>query len=127
MVSQQPKEKCHGRPKAAQNKTTANKPLVFGEDSMSFAGSKRIRHLEYFLLHDARPTGPSVGLYANRDIPASVVDDFGRRYLFAGIAPRQWNGDFDLDALQTGEFILKPGLVYRLEQLPRSWIESLFG
>jgi hypothetical protein len=96
------------------------------EETMSFAASNRVRHLEYFLLHDAKPTGPSVGIYANRDIPASVVDDFGRRYLFSGIAPRQGNGQFDLDALRAGEFILKPGLVYRMEHLPRNWIESLF-
>lgn len=93
---------------------------------MSFAGSKGIRHLEYFLLHDAKPTGPTVGIYANRDIPASVADDFGRHYIFAGVAPRRWNGDFDLDALQSGEFILKPGLVYRMETLPRSWIGNFF-
>ena len=93
---------------------------------MSFAGSKRIRHLEYFLLHDARATGPSVGFYANRDIPASVVDDHGRNYIFAGVAPRCGNGDFDLDALGAGEFILKPGLVYRMEHLPRNWIEAFF-
>lgn len=93
---------------------------------MSSAGSKRLRHLEYFLLHDAKPTGPSVGIYANREIPATVADDFGRQYIFAGVAPRQANGDFDLDALGAGEFILKPGLVYRMERLPRSWIEAIF-
>lgn len=93
---------------------------------MSSAGSKRIRHLEYFLLHDAKPTGPSVGIYANSDIPASVADDFGRRYTFAGVAPRRTNGDFDLDALRAGEFILKPGLVYRMEHLPQSWFEAIF-
>lgn len=93
---------------------------------MSFAGPTRIQHIEYFLLHDATATGPSVGIYANSNIPASVADEFGRRYVFAGLAPRQFNGEFDLDALEVGEFILMPGLVYRLERLPRSWIESLF-
>ncbi len=93
---------------------------------MSYAGSACIRHLEYFLLHDAKPTGPSVGIYANRDIPASVADDFGRQYIFAGVAPRRSDGKFDLNALESGEFILKPGLVYRMEHLPRTWIEALF-
>lgn len=94
---------------------------------MSFAGPTRIRYLEYFLLHEAKAAGPSVGIFADRDIPASVSDEFGRRYVFAGLAPRQLNGEFDLDALRVGEFIMQPGLVYRLERLPKSWIESLFG
>ncbi len=93
---------------------------------MPFAPTPRARPIEYFLLHDAKPTGRSVGVYENQQIPESVVDDFGRHYVFAGIAPRRWNGDFDVDALRTGEFILKPGLVYCLEQIPRSWFESLF-
>ena len=93
---------------------------------MPFAPTPRARPIEYFMLHDAKPTGQSVGLYANREIPESVVDDFGRRYVFAGIAPRQWNGEFDVDALRTGEFILQPGLVYRIEHMPASWFVSLF-
>ncbi len=94
---------------------------------MPFTPTQRGRPVEYFMLHDARPAGQSVGLYANREIPASVIDDFGRQYVFAGIAPRRRNGDFDVDALRTGEFILKPGLVYRLEYTPPSWLEMLFS
>ncbi len=93
---------------------------------MAFAPTPRGRPLEYFMLHDAKPTGQSVGIYANREIPESVVDDFGRRYVFAGLAPRRQNGDFDVDALRTGEFILKPGLVYRMESIAPSWFASLF-
>jgi hypothetical protein len=89
--------------------------------------SKRMRHLEYFLLHYATPAGPPVGSYGNLAIPEAVVDDSGRQYRFAGVAPRTLTGEFDLDALQAGEFILRPGLVYRLETLPNSWIASLFG
>lgn len=94
---------------------------------MPMATSKHIRHLEYFLLHDAKANGPSVGVYANKAIPASVMDDFGRHYVYAGVAPRRQNGDYDLDALQKGEFILNPGLVYRIERLPKSWIETIFN
>ncbi len=93
---------------------------------MSFASSPRGRLIEYFMLHDAKPAGQSVGIYANREISESVVDDFGQRYVFAGIAPRRWNGDFDVDALRTGEFILKPGIIYRREYEPPSWLASLF-
>jgi hypothetical protein len=94
---------------------------------MPFAPSPRSRPLDYFILHEAKPTGPSVGHYEGKDIPASVVDEFGRQYLFAGIAPRRWNGGLDVDALRTGEFILMPGLIYRLQHLRPSWFESLFG
>lgn len=93
---------------------------------MPFMTSKGSRHLQYFLLHHAKASGPSVGIYANSNIPATVVDDFGRHYIFAGVAPRRWNGEFDLDALQTGEFILKPGLVYRMKNIPRPWLEGFF-
>jgi hypothetical protein len=94
---------------------------------MPFAPQLRGRSLEYFMLHDVKPTGQSVGLFANREIAESVIDDCGRRYVFAGIAPRRWNGDFDVDALRTGEFILKPGLVYRIEPIAPSGFGSLFG
>jgi hypothetical protein len=96
------------------------------EEGMPFTPPPRGRPIEYFMLHDAKPIGRSVGLYANREISESVVDDFGRHYVFAGIAPRLWNGEFNVDALRTGEFILKPGLVYRLEYIPPSWLESFF-
>ena len=93
---------------------------------MPFAPPQRARPIEYFILHDAKPAGQSVGHFANREIPESVVDDLGRRYVFAGIAPRRQNGDFDVDALRTGEFILKPELLYRIEHIQPSWFGSLF-
>ncbi len=93
---------------------------------MPLAPLPRSRPLEYFILHDAKPSGPSVGRYGGKDIPASVVDEFGRSYVFAGIAPRRWNGSLDVDALRTCEFILMPGVVYRLEHIRPSWFESLF-
>jgi hypothetical protein len=32
---------------------------------------------------------------------------------YAGVAPRRLDGEFDIDALRPGEFIVKPGLIYR--------------
>ncbi len=93
---------------------------------MPLAPSPRSRPLEYFILHDAKPNGPSVGRYGGKYIPASVVDEFGRGYVFAGIAPRRLTGGLDVDALRTGEFILMPGLIYRMEHIRPSWFESLF-
>jgi hypothetical protein len=84
------------------------------------------RPVEYFIVHDATPRGPRLGRYADHEIAESIVDSFGRRYVYAGIAPRCWNGQFDVDALQPGEFILQPGLVYRLKVVKVRWWESLF-
>ena len=58
--------------------------------------------------------GPVVGFYAGQPIAASVVDCFGRRYFYAGAAPRDHNGQYDFDALAPGEWIVEPGLVYAL-------------
>lgn len=93
---------------------------------MPLGAVSQARSIEYLILHDARPTGPNIGLYADREIPASVVDGFGRQYVYAGIAPRKCNEQLDVDALQPGEFILMPGLIYRLEHMQPSWLESLF-
>jgi hypothetical protein len=65
------------------------------------------------MLRHARPIGPPMGFYAGQEIPASVADEFGRRFVYAGVAPRKPNGTFDVDALATGEFIVPPGLIYR--------------
>jgi hypothetical protein len=73
-----------------------------------------MRNLEYCMLHDVKPVGRSVGFYADREIPESVIDQFGRRFDYVGVATRKPNGQLDGDALGTGEFILRPGLVYRL-------------
>jgi hypothetical protein len=43
----------------------------------------------------------------------AAVDYFGRRYVYAGVAPRRRNGKYDGDALRWGEWIVEPGLVYR--------------
>ena len=94
---------------------------------MPIAPSTEARLIEYFILHDARPTGPNIGHYANREIPEFVVDTFGRHYVYVGIAPRKWSGQIDTDALQPGEFIVPPALVYRLKEgVKASWFGSLF-
>jgi hypothetical protein len=84
------------------------------------------RPIEYSILHDVKPTGPSLGVYNESEIPDSVVDDCGRRFVYVGVAPRRWNGQFDGDTLRPGEFILRPGLVYRIEKVKPSWLHSFF-
>ncbi len=71
------------------------------------------RPIEWSILHNVKPIGPCIGFYADREIPESVVDEFGRRFVYAGVAPRKCNGVYDADALAVGEFIVRPGLVYR--------------
>ena len=68
------------------------------------------------MLVDPQPVGPVLGFYRDRSIPAAVVDCFGRRYLYAGLAPRNRNGWYDIDALAPGERLIEPGLVYRAEE-----------
>jgi hypothetical protein len=69
---------------------------------------------EYHMIVDPRPAGPAIGVYAERPFSASVADSFGRRFAYAGVAPRRSNGQYDLGALRAGEFIMEPGLLYRI-------------
>jgi hypothetical protein len=70
------------------------------------------RPVEYFILVEPHADGPVVGYYAGNPIPAAVVDYFGRRYSYAGVAPRRRGGQYDVEALGPGEWIVEPGLVY---------------
>jgi hypothetical protein len=54
-----------------------------------------------------------------------VVDACGLRLIYAGVAPRKWNGVFDVDALKADEVIVRPGLVYRRVGAKTSWWQSL--
>ena len=71
------------------------------------------RPVEYFMLQDPRADGPSLGSYAGHPIPAMVVDEYGTRYAYAGVAPRLRDGRYDVDAVGKDEWLVEPGLVYR--------------
>jgi hypothetical protein len=88
---------------------------------------KHDRPIEYSILRNVTPTGCAVGTYAGQEISETVVDEFGRRLAYVGLAPRKWNGQFDANALGPGEFIVPPGLVYRYESDDSSWWATLFG
>lgn len=69
------------------------------------------------MLHHTQPSGRTIGKLGDEAICETVTDQFGESYEFAGVAPRAWNGEIDVDALKPGEFILAPYLVYhRVEQ-----------
>lgn len=87
-----------------------------------------VRPLEYFILQDATPSGPHIGGLGDMPIFESVTDYFGKSYSYVGLAPRTWAGEIDVYRLKPGEFILPPGLVYRLCKQPRAQkIKHLFG
>jgi hypothetical protein len=70
------------------------------------------RPVEYSILIEPRPDGQVIGYYAGRPIAAAVVDHFGRRFTYAGVAPRLRSGTYDVGSLRPGEWIVEPGLVY---------------
>jgi hypothetical protein len=56
-------------------------------------------------------TGPSVGTYRDRDIPAYIVSDRGR-YTYDRIAV-ETDGGVELSQLSRDECVIAPGLIYR--------------
>ena len=68
--------------------------------------------VEYFLLLEPQAVGPVIGIYRDRPIAAAVIDAEGRRYAYAGIAPRLHSGCYDVESLRQGEWLVEPGLVY---------------
>lgn len=63
---------------------------------------------------EARDAGPVLGTYRGQPIVETLIDHKGRRFTYDGLAPRRRNGDLDVAALGAGEWVLEPGLVYRL-------------
>jgi hypothetical protein len=72
---------------------------------------KRSLPPEYFVL-DVQEVGRTVGYWRGRPIADSVTDRTGHRYVYRGLAPRRPDGSLDIEALQGGEWIVAPGLLY---------------
>jgi hypothetical protein len=72
-------------------------------------------HTDYHIVFEPRPDGPTIGFYGEHPIAAAIVDYFGRRFIYDGIAPRRRNGNYDVKLLRPGEWIVEPGLVYSIE------------
>ena len=62
-----------------------------------------------------------LGYCAGQPIWSAIIDGFGQRYVFAGVAVRRRDGDVDLAALRHGERLLEPGLIYRSDRTVRRW------
>lgn len=69
---------------------------------------------ECFVLTEFKTEGGVLGRLGPQPIHPFIVDNFGSRYAFAGIAPRRADGSYSLERLNAGEWIIEPGLVYRL-------------
>jgi len=82
------------------------------------------RPVEYSMVVEPRPAGPTIGVYGGLPIAARVVDHFGRRFAYVGVACRRRDGQFDSARLGPGEFIVEPGLAYRLESAKRAAQEA---
>ncbi len=55
--------------------------------------------------------GPSIGRFADKEIPAWLMDGAGRKHLFVSVLSSQ-----STPALEQGESVIAPGLLYRLEK-----------
>ena len=86
----------------------------------------RARPVEYFMLVEPRSDGPVVGYYGQHPIPAAVIDAFGARYAYVGVATRLSTGAYDVDALLPGEWIAGPGLVYYRDPKGPGILKQLF-
>ena len=82
---------------------------------MSAIVHQRCTRADFLVVVDPRPAGPILGMFGEHKIASTVVDRFGRRYDYVGIATRLWMGRCDSDALKSGEWLVEPGLVYRLQ------------
>ena len=71
--------------------------------------------IESFVLNQPRAAGALVGYFGDHPFADMVVDPFGRRYRYVGVAPRRRDGTYDLEALRSGEWIVEPGLIYLYE------------
>jgi hypothetical protein len=69
----------------------------------------------YSIMIAPSPAGPVIGYYHGLPIAERVVDQFGRRFTYFGIIGRRWDGQYDVDRLKSGQFIVEPGIVYDLE------------
>lgn len=71
--------------------------------------------LAFCIIDAVSPLGRPLGRFGEAEFTEAVLDSFGRRLTYVGVAPRTRDGMFDSRALQDREFIVKPGLIYRYD------------
>jgi hypothetical protein len=70
-------------------------------------------YAEPHILRNVTPAGPVIGKYADTPVREIVRDEWGRSYRYAGVTVQN-RGSFDPTMLRDGEFILPPGIIYRM-------------
>jgi hypothetical protein len=89
--------------------------VLRGRDSMYRIQAGRRRADIYSIMVEPRPAGATIGVYRGLPVAEQVVDLFDRRYSFVGVIGMRSDGQYDVDALKPGQFIVEPGLVYEIE------------
>jgi hypothetical protein len=77
---------------------------------------------EFLILRNMRPAGPKIGMFGDTPLHEAVEDEWGRIYRYVGICSvvdRKYS-----DTLSEREFVLPPGIIYRM--LEQSKREGLF-
>jgi hypothetical protein len=74
--------------------------------------AERNPYAECRVVVEPRADGPVIGFYDGRPIATSIVDGFGRHYVYRGAASRREDGRYDFNALAPDEWLVEPGLVY---------------
>ena len=67
---------------------------------------------EFFILRNMTAIGPEVGKFSGVPFHAEIQDEWGRIYRYVGTSPRK--GPNYTAKLGEKEFILPPGIVYRM-------------
>lgn len=70
---------------------------------------------EYLILVHTSANGPVIGYFGEQPVAERILDRWGKRYVYSGLAPKLANGAFNLKLVRSGEWIVEPGLLYRLE------------
>ena len=74
--------------------------------------AERNRYADLRVVVEPQADGPVIGFYAGQPIAASVVDCFGRHFVYRGAASRRRDGQYDFKVLAPEEWLVEPGLVY---------------
>lgn len=70
-------------------------------------------YIEPHILRNVTAAGPVIAKYGDTLVREIVRDEWGRAYRYAGVTAQN-KGAFDPAALRDGEFVLPPGIIYRM-------------
>jgi hypothetical protein len=103
-----------GRP-SSRAQGALHRPVQPNDATMNLFSGRPGLPIEYYVLADPSGEGPVIGYLAGKPFTRTVIDRWGHRYRYVGLAARHRNGQYDVRSLHPGEWIVPPGLVYALE------------